>query len=103
MKKYKMLPGWAKAVTLAVMLQVWSRRILKVLSVTKVKKKKPINKTFVGFPGDSVVKNPPASAGDEGLSWKDPACLRATKPVLMLPSPCSGSWELQLVKPARGP
>lgn len=40
MRKYKMLPGWAKAVTLAVMLQVWSRRILKVLSVTKVKKKK---------------------------------------------------------------
>ena len=31
-----MLPGWARAVTLAVMLQAWSSGILKVLSVTKV-------------------------------------------------------------------
>ena len=41
-----------------------------------------------------MVKNPSASAGDEGLSQEDPACLRATKPVLMLPSLCSGAWEL---------
>ena len=47
-----MLPGWAKAVTLAVMLQAWSSRILKVLCMTKVKIK-PINKTFVSFSGGS--------------------------------------------------
>ena len=29
--------------------------------------------TLTGFPGGSVVKNPPAKAGDEGLSldWED--------------------------------
>ena len=32
---------------------------------------------------DSVVKNPPANAGDTGLSqnWEDPTCHRATKPM----------------------
>ena len=89
---------------LAVMLQDWSSGILKVLSVTKVYiyiLKKPVNKLFVGFLGGS--ENPPASAGDEGLRWEDPTCLRAAKPVLILLSLCPGAWELQLVKPARVP
>ena len=36
-----------------------------------------------GFSGGSVVKNPPASAGDVGLNSdpEDPTCRRATKPV----------------------
>ena len=36
-----------------------------------------------GFPGGSVVKNPPANAGDtvRSLFWEDPTCLGATKPV----------------------
>ena len=37
--------------------------------------------TSSGFPGGSVVKKPPASAGDMGLIRKDPACRGATKPV----------------------
>ena len=32
-----------------------------------------------GFPGGSVVKNPPAKAGD--MVWEDPTCCGATKPV----------------------
>ena len=36
-----------------------------------------------GFLGGSVVKNPPASAGDmvPSPSWEDPTCRRATKPM----------------------
>ena len=38
-----------------------------------------------GFPGGTVVKNPPANAGDgtrvQALVWEDPICHRATKPV----------------------
>ena len=36
-----------------------------------------------GFPGGSVVKNMPASAGDMDsiLIWEDPTCLRTTKPM----------------------
>ena len=36
-----------------------------------------------GFPGCSVAKNPPASAGDRfaPLIWEDPTCHGATKPV----------------------
>ena len=37
-----------------------------------------------GFPGGSVVKNPPVVAGDSGLIckiWADPLCHRAKKPV----------------------
>ena len=38
------------------------------------------------FPGDAVVKNPPANAGDTGSSpgphaGEDSTCCRATKPV----------------------
>ena len=35
------------------------------------------------FPGGAVVKNPPANAGDTGLSpgQEDPTCRRATKTV----------------------
>ena len=33
-----------------------------------------------GFPGGSVVKNPPANAGNIG-STPDPTCLGAAKPV----------------------
>ena len=34
------------------------------------------------FPGGTVVKNPPANAGDTGsaLVWEDPTCREATKP-----------------------
>ena len=35
------------------------------------------------FPGGTVVKNPPANAGDRvpSLVWEDPTCRGATKPV----------------------
>ena len=38
---------------------------------------------YWGFPGVSVVKNPPANVGDMGLSLvlEDPTCLRVTKPM----------------------
>ena len=36
---------------------------------------------FAGFPGGSVVKNLPTSAGDEGLIWEDATCRRSVKPV----------------------
>ena len=37
----------------------------------------------MGLPGGSVVKNPPANAGDAVLSlvWEDPTCRGATKSV----------------------
>ena len=40
-------------------------------------------KTFLDFPGGPVVKNPPASAKDMGLTPgpEDSICLGATKPV----------------------
>ena len=36
-----------------------------------------------GFPGGTVVKNPPANAGTwvPALVWEDPTCHGATKPV----------------------
>ena len=38
---------------------------------------------FLDFPGGTVVKNPPANAGDtvRALVQEDPTCCRATKPV----------------------
>ena len=43
------------------------------------------NVAFWGFPGGAVVKNPPANAGDMGLSpgpgWEDPTYRRATRSV----------------------
>ena len=38
---------------------------------------------FPCFPGGSVVKNPPANAGDtvQSLIWEDPTCSGTTKPV----------------------
>ena len=41
-----------------------------------------------GFPGGSVVKNPPANAGTRvwSLVWEDPTCRGATKPV------CHNYW-----------
>ena len=33
-----------------------------------------------GFTRGSVVRNPPANAGDVGSIWADPTCLGATKP-----------------------
>ena len=42
-----------------------------------------IKNDWRGFPGGAVVKNPPAYAGDTGLSpgQEDPTCHGATKPV----------------------
>ena len=42
-----------------------------------------------GFPGGSVVKNPPADAGPpvQSLVWEDPTCHRATKPVCTTTEP----------------
>ena len=39
---------------------------------------------IVDFPGESVVRNPPANAGDMGSSllWEDFICRGATKPML---------------------
>ena len=36
-----------------------------------------------GFPGGTVVKNPPANAGTQvrALVWEDPTCQGGTKPV----------------------
>ena len=47
--------------------------------VIEIPSKSPVQ----GFPGGSVVKNPPANAGDmvRSLIWEDPTCLGATKPV----------------------
>ena len=39
-----------------------------------------IRKIIRGFPGGSVVKNPPAKAGDLGLIQEDPTRHRAAKP-----------------------
>ena len=61
-----------------------------------------------GFPGGSVVKNPPANTGDTG-SIPEPTCLRATKPrchnywaCALEPGGCN-YWvhTSQLLKPAR--
>ena len=55
-----------------------------------------------GFPGGSMVKNPPVNAGDNGLipgvgrshiQWSSKAH------VPQLPRLCSGAWELQLLSP----
>ena len=45
----------------------------------------------LGFPGDSVVKNPPASAGDTGLipGLGNSTCHGATKSVLYNDWPCA--------------
>ena len=57
---------------------------------------------FWDFPGGTVVKNPPANAGDKGLSsglgrshmlWSNWACAP------QLPSVCSGAHEPQLLSP----
>ena len=61
--------------------------------------KKEQNKNSRGFPGDAVVKNPPASAGSQvrALVQEDPTCCRATKPV------SHNYWVRvpQLLKPTR--
>ena len=48
--------------------------------------------TSQGFPGGSVIENPPANAGDtsQSLIWEDPTCLRATKPM------CCNYWACDL-------
>ena len=55
-----------------------------------------------GFPGGSMVKNPPVNAGDNGLipgvgrshiHWSSEA---RVPQLLRL---CSGAWELQLLSP----
>ena len=45
----------------------------------------------MGFPGDAVVKNPPANAGTRvrALVQEDPTCHGATKPVLHNYSACA--------------
>ena len=57
--------------------QYFIPRLILIELKTYIKKKK------LGFAGGSVVKNPPANAGDTGLSPgpEDPTCYRATKPV----------------------
>ena len=42
-----------------------------------------IRKSLRGFPGGSVVENPPTNAGDMGSipDPEDPTCCRATKPM----------------------
>ena len=60
------------------------------------------NKVFRGFPGVSVVKNPPANVRDMGsipnsgrshMPWTNYTC------VPQLLSLCSRTWELQLLSP----
>ena len=58
--------------------------------------------TFMGFPGGSVVKKPPANAGDvrlRSLILKDPTCHRATKHVFHDYWPLSTASEPQLLSP----
>ena len=45
--------------------------------------------TSWGFPGGSVVKNPPANAGDTGLIQEDPTCHKATKTICHNYQACS--------------
>ena len=55
------------------------------------------------FPGDSVVKNPPANAGDMGLTpgLGNLKCRGATKPVIHHYWPCAlEPRSCQLLKPA---
>ena len=42
-----------------------------------------IRRALEGFPGGSLVKNPPANAGEVGSIqlWEDPTCCGARKPV----------------------
>ena len=52
--------------------------------LTNLYSTKPLFKSETrDFPGSTVVKNPPANAGDTGLSPgpKDPTCRGATNPV----------------------
>ena len=51
-----------------------------------------------GFPGGLVVKNPPANAGDMGLT-PDPCATEWLSLVPQLLSMCSRAWELQLLSP----
>ena len=53
--------------------------------------KNTIKSHVLGFPGDSVVKNPPANAGDTGLipGLGNPTCHGATKPMLYNYWPCA--------------
>ena len=52
-------------------------------TVRRFLKKLKIEIPYRDFPGGAVVKNPPANAGNMGLSLvlEDPTCLGATKPV----------------------
>ena len=56
-----------------------------------------------GFPGDSMVKNLPASTGDMGLSlvWEDPTCQGVTMPVPWLLSPRATMTEARVPQSLR--
>ena len=54
-----------------------------IFDVFLFKKKKSYKKYALGFPGDAVVENLPANAGDTGSSpgLEDPTCRGANGPV----------------------
>ena len=62
-------------------------------------------KSPLGFPGGSVVENPPANAGDEFNPWsgKIPQAEGQISLCTQLVSLCSRAWELQLLKPKESP
>ena len=66
----------------------------RVLTHAAVQLKKKKKKYGLGFPGSSVIKNPPSNAGDESLTpeqaTEQPTC------VSQLMSLCSRAQELQL-------
>ena len=69
-----------------------------------LKKKKQQRKMYLDFPGGTVNKNSPASAGDTGSvpgpgRSHMPQSNKSPGPQLL--SPCSTAWELQLLKPPR--
>ena len=50
---------------------------------------------FKGFPGGSVVKNPPANAGDSGSTVRRISWRRAWQPTpVLLPGESHGQWSL---------
>ena len=67
---------------------------VEIINKTISLKRQALKKKTQGFPGGSVVKNPPANAGDTGLI---PDLERSRGPQLL--SLCSEAHELELLKP----
>ena len=98
-----MLPSWG--VFIYLLFSFWTLLItVKSQNRKQVFPFSPVDKKFVwGLPGGSVVKRPPANAGDAGLTpgperFHLPQGNEAHAPQLL--SLCPGAREQQLLKPA---